>query len=731
MIPAAPRLHPRCHVIPDVPGLLLRRGSTCLRVTDSVRTERLMTLLALLDGRSAEAAVSEFGLHSLCESIQILEQLDEAGMLVEHDNGAAPWSPPLPTLDPLPSVAVAVAEVGVTAEHLALELARAGALVTEKDARLRIVCPDGANLAMLEDFNERAQKQHERWMPAFRLGDDLIAGPIVEPNRPGCFRCYVLRWLGLAQSIQSERAYFRWLREGGWKKETLSPAESVILIRLAIGRVSGWVSGAIEPECVSFLNLQTGEKTASRLSPHPDCNVCAGTWSKQSLSAIWTGWQSANPGSPIEQLARRLESVVDDRIGLVGRIETVPPQAAGGVSLVTKVGQFALPRVEKLQSDGINVCGGLQANEGLARLVAIVEGLERYCGLFPFSPDIIAAYQDVCGQALLPTALPLFSEAQYEQLGFPFHRFRPDEPLSWVWGYSLTRGLPQLVPRSAVTYGPTDDKLLDESSSGIAAGSSPVEAALRGLLEMVERDAFMIFWLNRLSPPLLDWGSLPEGFTRSAVVEIQSAGYETFAVNVTTDLGIPVFLGIAMRKDGNYPALVLGAGCAFNPQQALDKAWSETLGAVRWSLVDPAWSLKSPMLPEQVNCLDDHHTAYSHPAWLPRAEFLWSSTRYQRFDKLAAPECPGERPGDQLANAVEVLRHHEMEVIAVDLTTPDVAPTGLRVIRAVVPGLQPIGFGKHAARLGGERLYRAPCRMGYRATPLEEQELNTVPHCFP
>jgi ribosomal protein S12 methylthiotransferase accessory factor len=308
--------------------------------------------------------------------------------------------------------------------------ARAGALVTEKNARLHIVCPDGAHLAMLEEFNEHAWKGGQPWMPAFRLGDDLIAGPIVEPNRPGCFRCFVLRRLGLARSIQSEMAYFRWLRKGGWRKESVSLEESSALIHLAIRAASRWVSGAIKPGRLLFLNVQTGQPNGSRLWPHPNCNVCGGTWPKESLPAMWTGWQSADPGLPIERLADRLETVVDDRIGLVGQIETVvpPPQAAAGVSLVAKTAQFAFPHVEELKSDPTDICGGLQTTDRLARLVAIVEGLERYCGLFSHPPDIVAPYQDVSGQALLPTDLPLFSEAQYRQPDFPFRRFCPEEP---------------------------------------------------------------------------------------------------------------------------------------------------------------------------------------------------------------------------------------------------------------------------------------------------------------
>jgi ribosomal protein S12 methylthiotransferase accessory factor len=744
MIPAAPRLHPRCHLIPDPPGVVLRRGKVDLRVTGADRTERLMAMLALLDGRPAEAALSALGLPFLRDGIRILEELDTAGMLVEHGrNGAAHLLPELPALDLLPGFAVAVIGSGAPAEHLAAELARAGAVVTEENARLRIVCPDGAHLAMLEEFDQHARKSAQTWMPVFRLGDDLIAGPIFEPNRPGCFRCFELRWLGLARSVECEMAYFRWLRGDGWRKETVSPAERAILIQHAIRAASGWLSGGTEPHRVSFLDLQTGQSNAPLLWPHPGCVVCGGTWPQRPGSTIWTAWQAADPGLPIERLADRLERVVDDRIGLVGRIETVAlplvetflQQNGGGVarspSLVAKVGQFAIPDVEKLTAGSTGICGGLEATDRLARLVAIVEGLERYCGPFSRPPHVVSPYQDVSGHAIRPTLLPLFSEAQYRQPDFPFRRFRPEEPLSWMWGYSLTHDTPRLVPRSAVTYGPTDDRLVDECSSGVAAGTSVVDATLRGVFEMVERDAFMIFWLNRLSPPRLDWDSLPEGFTTSAVAEIRALGHEPFALNATTDLGVPVFIGGAIRSDGKYPALALGAGCAFDPQQALDKAFRELLGALRWHHVDPEWSLKPPRRPDEVKRLDDHHTAYSHPQWLTRAQFLWSSTDRQRLDELAACARPGERPGEQLAAAVDIMRRHGMEVIAVDLTTPDVAETGIRVVRAVIPGLQPIGFGEHAARLGGQRLYRAPCRMGYRSVPLEEHELNRDPHCFP
>src|SRR6185503_15151733 len=126
MIPAAPRLHPRCHLIPDPPGVVLRQGRVDLRVTGADRTERLMAMLALLDGRPAEAAVSALGSKFLRDGLQILQELDTAGMLVENGrNEATPPRPDLPALDLLPDFPVAVIGSGACAEQLGAALARA------------------------------------------------------------------------------------------------------------------------------------------------------------------------------------------------------------------------------------------------------------------------------------------------------------------------------------------------------------------------------------------------------------------------------------------------------------------------------------------------------------------------------------------------------------------------------------------------------------------------------
>jgi len=65
----------------------------------------------------------------------------------------------------------------------------------------------------------------------------------------------------------------------------------------------------------------------------------------------------------------------------------------------------------------------------------------------------------------------------------------------------------------------------------------------------------------------------------------------------------------------------------------------------------------------------------------------------------------------------------------VDITPVDVAECGISIIRSIVPGLQPVTFGRDFRHLGGSRLYQAPVWMGLRNQPLQEDQLN--PHPMP
>jgi ribosomal protein S12 methylthiotransferase accessory factor len=85
---------------------------------------------------------------------------------------------------------------------------------------------------------------------------------------------------------------------------------------------------------------------------------------------------------------------------------------------------------------------------------------------------------------------------------------------------------------------------------------------------------------------------------------------------------------------------------------------------------------------------------------------------------------------DDIDHCVRLLEDNGLEVIAVDLTTPEVEALGFKVVKVLIPGTQPIDFGPRW-HLGGQRLYDAPARMGYPGAAREPWHLNLFPHPFP
>ena len=73
----------------------------------------------------------------------------------------------------------------------------------------------------------------------------------------------------------------------------------------------------------------------------------------------------------------------------------------------------------------------------------------------------------------------------------------------------------------------------------------------------------------------------------------------------------------------------------------------------------------------------------------------------------------------------------EMDVIVVDLTSPDQERVGLKTVRVIAPGLLPIGFGWDKVRVGDlPRLRTAPRIAGYLEKDFNPTMMNRAPHPF-
>ena len=113
-------------------------------------------------------------------------------------------------------------------------------------------------------------------------------------------------------------------------------------------------------------------------------------------------------------------------------------------------------------------------------------------------------------------------------------------------------------------------------SNGNAAGNNLEEAVLQGFFELVERDAVALWWYNRLRRS----GVAVESFSEPYLLELvqhyrQHYQRVTWALDLTSDLGIPVFVAVSKMMEGKEERLLFGMGCHLDARIALQRAFAE------------------------------------------------------------------------------------------------------------------------------------------------------------
>src|SRR5262249_33779226 len=154
-----------------------------------------------------------------------------------------------------------------------------------------------------------------------------------------------------------------------------------------------------------------------------------------------------------------------------------------------------------------------------AVLKAVGESVERYCAALCDEQELVlATYDELEEDAVPPERFALFSERQYREPGFPFAPLTRETPVRWVRGHSLVHDRPTRVPAQFVYVpyrrDPLEPPLRQLISTGLAAAPTLAWATYRGMVEMIERDAFSIVWHNRLPRPHIDLASVDDPFAQ-------------------------------------------------------------------------------------------------------------------------------------------------------------------------------------------------------------------------
>ena len=720
-----PRLHPQYRaVIVEGRGALLLsdRGD---RALNGRLFERL---IPLIDGAAspADLAMRLEPEHPPAEVFYTLSLLEAQGFLTSEATGTPASSAP-PERVPVPGqlpIVVAVATVGTlpAAECLAA-LGRQGIRVVDT-APFTLVLTDSYLRPELAALNAEVRAAGGAWLPARLARDATWIGPVFRSEAGPCWHCLEHR-LGRNRPFE-----YHLLRHAEGVHALGSTVPEGDALDAAIAEVAGACAAAIQrPNDVEFADaiLAIDQPRGIRLRHptvrRPQCPACGDPAAYARTAEAPIVLRSRHREMASEVTLARFGALVDPLTGVVHNAERVP--AATPDTLHVWAARFgANPASENgpLLDRGLRQSAGKGITEAQAHVSSLGEAIERYSSLYQGDePRSFASLEEIGADAIHPNACMLFSDAQYaarSARGLRSSRWHnvpppldPRARIEWTPVWSLTSQRRRYLP-TMLLYGgypaPSELAYCIADPSGNAAGNSMEEAVLQGLLELVERDALAIWWYNRIRRPAIALDATDDPYVRRLVSRYERRARSLWALDLTTDLGIPAVAAVSRRVDGGPDALLLGFGAHLDPRIALTRALLEL------TQID----VQVGRAGEEGRALDPTLAAWLRDATLANQSYLEPAPG----PATVSAELPRRATDDLLEDigiCQQALARGGIELLLLDQTRPDI---GVPVVKVLAPGLR-----HFRPRLAPGRLYDVPVRLGWLTEPRAEAELNPIP----
>lgn len=648
-----------------------------------------------------------------------------------QDATAAYWASlglnPAAAAENLHKVGVGIESLGVAGkEQLADALAGFGVRVVDGMGDLTVALVGDYLDERLAQFNQIRLQEKAVWLPVQPTGLFPLVGPIFSPGKGGCWRCLSdrMKWNRQVKAFLDRKAA-RCIFASPLGAETLGRG-GVSLAAVEIGKAIASGFRTDLGQHIVSLDMLGSEVARHYVPARPQCPVCGVAPLRDPERApipirlraggriVVTsgGYRSMTPAETVARYRKHVSPLT----GVVSHLERIKSEQPLDASFVARHNFSPRPEtVDALQAglSGDSYGKGSIAEQGEAS--ALMEAIERYCGIFQGDEiRVRRRYVDLsAGEAIHPEEIIHFSDAQYEASaqegcsgdGAP-RRFDPSVEIEWSPVWSLRDENFKYAPTGLLYFfhDSACGTQLSADSNGCAAGNTIEEAILQGFLELVERDAYAIWWYNRLQRPGIDLDKLGDSYICDLRDAFAAMGREVWALNVTTDIGIPAVIAVAYWKDEGREFIEVAAGAHFDPRIATLRAMTELnqfLAIER---------LRGRPEGEGDDYGNDPLPLRKHVYLRPKGKASFGRSPFKDFATRDRRE--------QVRACVTHMAKKGFDFLVLDQTRPDIE---VPVVRVIVPGLR-----HFYRRFGPGRLYDTPVAMGLRGRPVRERDLNPL-----
>jgi ribosomal protein S12 methylthiotransferase accessory factor len=324
-----------------------------------------------------------------------------------------------------------------------------------------------------------------------------------------------------------------------------------------------------------------------------------------------------------------------------------------------------------------------------------IERLQPY--LLPGDRSLHACWRDwpLNEPAIEPSPWVLFHREQYARPDFPFRPFGPDTQCAWVCCRNAFTGEPWWVPEELVylfARPGVRHHLCPSVSTGLSCGRPSDPVLLRGLQEVIERDAVVGAWWGRY--PLEEWDAAEVfallGPKVRRRVHRPNLGYRFYRVGSPFSAHAAIVTVEGEDREGY--CFSAGSACRETRRAAWDKALLEAIHGRYYVRHLKAQRRDTPI--EEPADFAEHALYYSL-----RPERLTATVLHRA---IAPANDAGADAVEGLADLVERLGPSRPVLFRL-MTPPGIAAEVPEwyVLKVIVPGLQPLHGSHRFPHLGG------------------------------
>src|SRR5580704_4699302 len=482
--------------------------------------------------------------------------------------------------------------------ELGAALSGLGVRVVKRSPNLTVTLVSDYLEGRLAELNQQHLSYGAPWVLVQPSGIFPLVGPVFRPRQSAC-------WMCLAERMKRNREIKALLDRRQARCVALSPLAQQTLGQSAIELAALEVAKAIATDFrtqlsdhIVSLDLLGSTIVKHHVAARPQCPSCGrkklrdprrapapvelGAGGKVVMTS--GGYRSVSSSATVARFRRHVSPLT----GVVSRLERIQADLPLNTNYHA-THNFSGPAetVNELRvglSSG-SFGKGSTAEQGEAS--ALMEAIERYSGIF--QGDEIRARRRFADfpsdEAIPPNEVLLFSDAQLRQGSAPTPSsgvgeaipalFDRSARIEWSPVWSLRDERFKYLPTSLLYFFYRGAAAFAADSNGCAAGNTLEEAIVQGFLELVERDAYAIWWYNRLQRSELDLSQFDDSYVRDLQTQLAETGRRLWVLDITSDLGVPTYVAILHWMQNGQENIEFGSGAHFDKRIALLRTLTE------------------------------------------------------------------------------------------------------------------------------------------------------------